>query len=565
VTAIPPDGPAGDAVPARDAPPGGEEVDWWRVADSADTEAEVVSALEGYLPSEPAELSIRAVSESSGIDLERLTVFWRALGFPQAPDDAETLTASDAELLSTFVSYFLERGNDRGIGLQLARVIGTSLDRVASAQIDALVAGVLMRPSQRDHVNARTREFSGMMPRLMELVWRRHLANAARRRLLRPTVGDAATLCVGFADMVGFTAQSQQLDQIALARVIGRFEALAYEVVTRYGGRVVKTIGDEVMFLTEDARSGAKVAIGLASSFREAPDLPNVRVGLAAGPVLQRRGDVYGPTVNLASRIVGVAFPGTVLVSESVHEALVDDDEIEFASTETYYLKDIGETPVWRLGGGADMRGAAARALLAANESWRRRLVDRWRERDERTSAAVRRELDAANERGELPERVARVLDGNLPPEVVDQFAMGLAPEEIETLARAILATDLEPELQLDLLADLGATPALRELGREADRRVAEADEEANRRLRAIEDETARRVSAAEREAREKVSAALAYAATESRKVVDDVNERFDSVMDDARRKEEQARRDARARAARQAQRARTRNRDARR
>jgi adenylate cyclase len=563
VTAVPPDGQTDSDPPSTDPQPGDPE--WWHIADSPDTEAEVVTALEGYLPADPADISIRQVAETSGIDLERLKVFWRALGFPQAPDDAETLTASDAELLSTFVSYFLERGNDRGIGLQLARVIGTSLDRVASAQIDALVAGVLMRPSQREYVRHRTREFSGMMPRLMELVWRRHLANAARRRLLRPTVGDTATVCVGFADMVGFTAQSQQLDQIALARVIGRFEALAYEVVTRYGGRVVKTIGDEVMFLTEDALAGARVAVGLSSSFREAPDLPNVRVGLASGPVLQRRGDVYGPTVNLASRIVGVAFPGTVLVSESVHDELVevldDDPEIQFASVESYFLKDIGETPVWRVGGGADLRGAAGRALLAANESWRRRLVDRWSARDERTSAAVRRELDAANERGELPENVARVLDEDVPMEVLDQWAMGIGPEEMESLARAILATDLDHDLQLDLLADLGATPVLRELNREADQRMAEADEEAERRLRAIEDETARRVSTAEREAREKVAEALAYAATESRKVLDDVTERVDSFIDDARRKEEQARRDARARAARQAQRARRRNR----
>jgi adenylate cyclase len=563
VTSVPPDDPATGDGPPTDPEVGDPE--WWHIADSPDTEAEVISALESYLPSDPADISIRDVAETSGIDLERLKVFWRALGFPQAPDDAETLTASDAELLSTFVSYFLERGNDRGIGLQLARVIGTSLDRVASAQIDALVAGVLMQPSRRTYVRQRTREFSGMMPRLMELVWRRHLANAARRRLLRPTVGDSATVCVGFADMVGFTAQAQQLDQIALARVIGRFEATAYEVVTRFGGRVVKTIGDEVMFLTEDALSGARVAIALSRSFREAPDLPNVRVGLALGPVLQRRGDVYGPTVNLASRIVGVAFPGTVLVSESVHDELVpvidDDPDIDFASVETYFLKDIGETPVWRLGGGADFRGAAGRALLAANESWRRRLVDRWSEHDERTSAAVRAELDAANERGELPENVARVLDDDVPIEVLDKWAMGIGPEEMESLARAILATDLDPDLQLDLLADLGATPALRELNREADRRIAEADEEANLRLRAIEDETARRVSTAEREAREKVAAALAYAASESRKVLDDVTESVDSFMDDARRREEQARRDARARAARQAQRARRRNR----
>jgi len=545
------------AEPAAGSGERGQAARWRLAVGDEENEAVVVRALEGYLPVEPADIAMTDIAAASGISVERLEAFWRAFGFPQSPRDSSELTASDAELLSTFVAFFLERGNERGIGLQLARVIGTSLDRVASAQIDALVAGVLLRSFEDEGEPVRTLEFSGMMPRLLELVWRRHLANAARRRLLRPTVGDSAKVCVGFADMVGFTAQAQRLDQIALARIIGRFEATAYEVVTRHGGRVVKTIGDEVMFLTEDARSGADAAVDLARTFHADPDLPNLRVGLAAGPVLQRRGDVYGATVNLASRIVGVAFPGTVLVSESVHDDLVDDPEVAFASTETFYLKDMGDTTVWRLVGDPDNRGAAGRALEAAKDDWRRGLSAEWRDRSDQLSGDVRRQLSTAKAGGDppelikLPERLADVLGDEFEPERVDHFALGMSDREIENLAAAILATDIDPALQLDLLTDLDALPALRRISDAADRRIAEADERATQRLRAVEDETARIVSETERHARETVATAFEHAGVEVRAVSEDVDRTVGEILDDVRREGTEARREARERAAR--------------
>src|SRR5690606_31615929 len=121
-----------------------------------------------------------------------------------------------------------------------------------------------------------------------------------------------ASGCVGFADLVGFTAQTQQLDTTALASVVGRFEAIAYDVVPARGGRVVKTIGDEVMFVHDDDVEGCRTALELARRYRDEEALSDVRVGLASGPVLERDGDVFGHTVNLASRIVSVAFPGSV-------------------------------------------------------------------------------------------------------------------------------------------------------------------------------------------------------------------------------------------------------------
>ena len=182
-------------------------------------ESAVAQVLEVYLPAEAETFSMLDVAASSGIEMERLQLFWRALGFPHLEDDAAQLNANDVELLTTFATFFVERTREQGVGLQMARILGSNLDRIASAQVDSLVARVLLSGPAVDVAAERSEQFSALMPRLLELIWRRHLANATRRRLLRPTVGDTATLCVGFADMVGFTATAQKLNQLELARI----------------------------------------------------------------------------------------------------------------------------------------------------------------------------------------------------------------------------------------------------------------------------------------------------------------------------------------------------------
>ena len=110
--------------------------------------------------------------------------------------------------------------------------------------------------------------FLPMFPAVLEQVWRRHLQVAARRRLLRGDVEDGPGLVVGFADLVGFTALAQQVSDAELAEVVDQFERLAYDVVVAGGGRVVKMIGDEVMFLVDDpvarGRDRARAGRGVA-------------------------------------------------------------------------------------------------------------------------------------------------------------------------------------------------------------------------------------------------------------------------------------------------------------
>jgi adenylate cyclase len=166
--------------------------------------------------------------------------------------------------------------------------------------------------------------------------------------MARRTDGDAGlSLTVGFADMVGFTALSQQLEERELARVVERFETLAYDAVAGHGGRIVKMIGDEVMFVTDEPAAAAEIGLALAEVYGKDETVSDVRVGLAHGPVLGLEGDYFGPTVNLASRIVNIAYVGSVVVSSEIHARLADDERFVLKAVRPRRLKGIGLTPLW--------------------------------------------------------------------------------------------------------------------------------------------------------------------------------------------------------------------------
>ena len=160
-------------------------------------------------------------------------------------------------------------------------------------------------------------------------MWRRHLASASQHLL-----DDAATLSsaetqmsVCFVDIVGYTTQSRSLDGADLVEWVDRFEQDTTTLVVDHGGQVIKTIGDEVLFTVPDPAAAVAIALALTARGDDAEDpFPAVRVGIAHGAVVRRLGDVFGSTVNAASRLTSAARPGTVLVDAGVHEALTDDD-----------------------------------------------------------------------------------------------------------------------------------------------------------------------------------------------------------------------------------------------
>jgi adenylate cyclase len=298
------------------------------------------------------------VVERAGVDLETARKLWRAIGFPDVPEDQAAFTDSDIEALKTLKQLIDQGVVDPEVALQLTRVFGQSLSRMADAQV-ASMRDRIEQPlrqagaSEAEIAEAVTTVAGGILPTIEQFVsylWRRHLAAAAQRQLFYGSESSAGeTVTVGFADLVGFTALSQQLDERELASMVDRFETLAYDTIAELNGRIVKMIGDEVMFVTDEPAGGARIALRLAEAYADDETLPDVRVGLATGPALAREGDYFGPTVNLASRIVNLAYAGSAVASDEVHQALEDNPEFDWKPLRPRRLKGIGWTPLWVL------------------------------------------------------------------------------------------------------------------------------------------------------------------------------------------------------------------------
>jgi adenylate cyclase len=150
--------------------------------------------------------------------------------------------------------------------------------------------------------------------------------------------------------MTGFTRLGQELEDRELAVTVDRFEAEAYDVVASTGGRVVKVIGDEVMFVAYQPETATEIGLRLAERFIDDELVPDVRVGLSYGPALAREGDFLGSTVNLASRIAAHAYPGTVLISDELRDEISDFPDYETKPLRpATRLKGIGRARLWVL------------------------------------------------------------------------------------------------------------------------------------------------------------------------------------------------------------------------
>jgi adenylate cyclase len=305
-------------------------------------------AVERLMVPEPARFDLDEVVKRTGLDSHLVIELWRSLGYPDSRPGEKVFTDTDVEILERVGDLVAVNEQAAGGIVQISRVIGSSIARIASAQVDLIsgpqVSGDTPEPQIPD--DERVVEGLGSLlpvaPRVFEVVWRRHLRAAARRRMLVVAGDEGTSALVGFADLVGFTALSQQVSDPELARLVTRFENLSFEVVTAAGGRIVKMLGDEVMFTVTQPQAGADIALSLVEATRDDEDLPEVRVGMSYGPVLEREGDLYGPVVNLASRATVIANPGSVVVGPAVAEQLSGDPAYVLRRMRPRYLKDIG-------------------------------------------------------------------------------------------------------------------------------------------------------------------------------------------------------------------------------
>lgn len=274
-----------------------------------------------------ARLTLGQAAAQAGVTVELAAKVWRAAGFPEPRTYERRFGEPDVEMLALFATMAELLGEDGA--LQVARTVGQATAQIADAVIASLRSTMEapLTDDQRWVDIARTylEVVDAMFPRFMDALdsLQRHQFDAVARRYQgsRPTPTNVVPLAVGFADMCGFTDLSAKLDATRLGRMLARFEAVTGDTVTSAGANVVKRIGDALMFVSNAPGIACAVALDLLEACTRA-ELPRVRAGVCFGDVIVRHGDFYGPVVNLASRLVTAAEPGTVLTDGSLHARL---------------------------------------------------------------------------------------------------------------------------------------------------------------------------------------------------------------------------------------------------
>lgn len=316
----------------------------------------VLEQLQRRLLGDPVTLEERRTTEDELIPAARR--FWHALGFPQPQDwDEMDFTEADARALDRIIGLVDEGILGRELALSMTRAVARSTERLAVWQAQ-LVAESLLPESGEDVdigradpaiATALASSFFYLADELEPLLtyaWRRHLM-AALTRIMSDAApeheeGIGTTRVVGFADLVNFTAVVRRASERQLATMVQRFERLASDVVTAHGGRVIKTVGDEVLFVAVEPLAGTAIALDLVDAMAEEPMLPQVRVGVSYGPVLSRMGDVFGTTVNRASRLTAVAPTGRVLADEPLAARLAALSGFDLHPLRRRHLRGIG-------------------------------------------------------------------------------------------------------------------------------------------------------------------------------------------------------------------------------
>ena len=295
-------------------------------------------------------LTARQVADRAGVALEAVQAVWRALGLSVPRDDEPRFAEADVAVFVDFRAA-TEVLDERAV-LEFVRVLGSSLARVAEAASAIFGAEVFIpireqaAPLALAQLDELGRSALLRVPAALDPLFR-HVHDATMHRATRafdPANRDVIPLAVGFVDLVGFTPLTRRLSTLELSAMVTEFEARATDLAAAHEARVVKLIGDEVMFVALDAVSGCEVALGLTESFRRDGGHITPRGGVTYGSVLARGGDFYGPTVNLAARIADLAVPDEVLVDEELRRTVsATGDGFMFESAGRRMLKGFDE------------------------------------------------------------------------------------------------------------------------------------------------------------------------------------------------------------------------------
>jgi class 3 adenylate cyclase len=317
-----------------------------------------VAALNRLRP-EGERLMLSEAAARAGVDEATAARQWRAAGFADARPHERRFSARDVDMFEVFRALGDVVGPERVV--QLVRITGAATASMAEAET-ALLRSSIEAPllGSQDYVEI-ARSYVGLvtelLPRLsaaIDTLHRHHLDSIGRRYSdagASPSSTNTVDLAIGFADLSGYTSLSGRLDAVALVAMIDAFESTAFDLVAASGASVVKRMGDAVVFMTPAPRVACDLALDLVDAAAADARLPQLRVGLAFGPVIVRGGDVYGPFVNLAARLCAIAEPDTIVVAAGVQRRLRPlTDRYVFAGPDHQTLAGFAETvPAYRV------------------------------------------------------------------------------------------------------------------------------------------------------------------------------------------------------------------------
>ena len=298
---------------------------------------------------EPPSLQRAEVEALAGVDSERSVRWWRAMGFPEVTPGEIAFGTEDVDIVRRLDTMIAAGAMSDDDVARLARLMGASFSRLVEAQLAVVPALLATVPAaQVDRSGALGRidgdvesDAIGFVESTMNYVWRRHLLSALAQRL---SMGeDDGLRTVGFVDLSGFSRISKKASAEELTEIVEIFETAAFDVVSAHAGRVVKLIGDEVMFVADSFDDAIEISLDLISRLQPIEAVPAVHCGIATGPTVLVGGDVFGQTVNLASRLTDQARPDSVAVTRRDGQHLLDRDDLDVRSPHrSLDLKGVG-------------------------------------------------------------------------------------------------------------------------------------------------------------------------------------------------------------------------------
>lgn len=298
----------------------------------------------------------REVAERADLDPDVLMRIWEALGLPTPTEDEPAYTDEDIDAARS-----LRRFIDAGLGpdalVAMSRVLGLAMARYAEGVRSLIAESFLVAGDTEHELATRYADIASMLRPLngplMEHVFTLHARELVRGDMITRAERESGTrtgtdeAAVAFCDLVGFTSLGERVESEELGEVASRLGAHTTKAL-KPPTRLVKTIGDGVMLVSSDTAALLHSVLALVELAEQDEMLPELRAGVARGPLVQRFGDWYGRPVNIASRVTARARPGSVLTTDAVHEA--SPDGFDWSRAGRHRLKGVSERqPLWRI------------------------------------------------------------------------------------------------------------------------------------------------------------------------------------------------------------------------